>query len=417
MRVVIVNKSDARGGAAVVSRRLMAALRANGVDASMLVVEKLTDDPSVHLAAPSWRSRIPFLRERLDIYLRNGRDRADLFKVDTAVTGLPLSSHPLVRDADVVCLGWINQGMLSLREISRIAACKPLVWIMHDLWCATGVCHHPGYCDRFLSDCGPCPLLHGHPRPDDLSRRVQSRKRALYASSRITFVAVSHWLAGRCRESSLMRDADVRVIGNPFPLPSALPSRNDNGDQINMLMAAARLDDPVKGLPVLAEALRLLGASHPSLVSRMRLTAVGDIRDTAVLDDCPVPVELPGAVPQERMPGFYAGAQLLLSPSHFETLPGTLVEAQVYGALPVAFDSGGQRDIVEDGVTGVLADPARGERPRLYADAIVRAAGMLGNPGLRQSMRRSVEERFAADGIARRYIDLFDELTQARRRP
>lgn len=37
MRVVIISRSDQTGGAAVVSHRLMLALRAEGVDARMLV--------------------------------------------------------------------------------------------------------------------------------------------------------------------------------------------------------------------------------------------------------------------------------------------------------------------------------------------------------------------------------------------
>ena len=62
MRVVIISRSDQTGGAAVVSHRLMLALRAEGVDARMLVCEKVTDSPFVELAASPRRIRsgIPF---------------------------------------------------------------------------------------------------------------------------------------------------------------------------------------------------------------------------------------------------------------------------------------------------------------------------------------------------------------------
>lgn len=49
MKIVIVNKSDSTGGAAVVSFRLMMALRSIGADARMLVAEKLTDSPYVEV--------------------------------------------------------------------------------------------------------------------------------------------------------------------------------------------------------------------------------------------------------------------------------------------------------------------------------------------------------------------------------
>ena len=45
MKITIVNHSDNRGGAAIVSLRLMEALRAAGHDAVMLVAHKYTDHP------------------------------------------------------------------------------------------------------------------------------------------------------------------------------------------------------------------------------------------------------------------------------------------------------------------------------------------------------------------------------------
>ena len=47
MKIAIINKSDLNGGAAVVSYRLMNALREHGVDAKMLVTEKLGKDGNV----------------------------------------------------------------------------------------------------------------------------------------------------------------------------------------------------------------------------------------------------------------------------------------------------------------------------------------------------------------------------------
>ena len=108
---------------------------------------------------------------------------------------------------------------------------------------------------------------------------------------------------------------------------------------------------------------------------------------------------------------------MLLSPSVYETLPGTLVEAQVYGAVPVAFDSGGQRDIVVPGVTGVLAYRHENEElsARDFAQAIVDAAGMLDNTSHRElsvRMYESVSSRFSGGIVADKYIELFNRLIQ-----
>ena len=90
LKVVIINKSDSTGGAAVVSFRLMNALRTAGVDARMLVAEKLTDSPFVEAAGKPWQLKCSFLAERLKIFLANGLNRKTLFKIDTGSDGVPL---------------------------------------------------------------------------------------------------------------------------------------------------------------------------------------------------------------------------------------------------------------------------------------------------------------------------------------
>lgn len=198
MRVVIISRSDQTGGAAVVSHRLMLALRAEGVDARMLVCEKVTDSPFVELAASPRRIRSAFLSERLKVFIANGFDRSTLFKIDTCSDGVPLWKHRLVQEADVICLGWVNQGMLSFEGIcSLIDTGKPLVWTMHDMWNMTGICHHAGDCGRFGGRCGECPLLGEKASPTDLSAAVWQKKHDLYNLGAIRFVAVSNWLNRR----------------------------------------------------------------------------------------------------------------------------------------------------------------------------------------------------------------------------
>ena len=54
MRVLIINTSEKTGGAAIAARRLMEALRNNGIQATMLVRDKQTDAADVVELSPSW---------------------------------------------------------------------------------------------------------------------------------------------------------------------------------------------------------------------------------------------------------------------------------------------------------------------------------------------------------------------------
>lgn len=412
MKVVILSSSDSTGGAAVVTRRLMHALKTEGVDVKMIVNSRLSDDNDIDWGSSRSVHSFLFLKERIGIYLNNGFSRSNLFKVSTASCGSDVTSHPWVKEADVVLLSWINQGFISLKGIERIAAMgKPIVWMMHDMWCLTGICHHANDCGRYCEHCGCCPLLKSS-RPHDLSYRTWLRKKALYSKIDIKFVAVSNWLAAKCRESSLMQDMDVRVIHNPFPIASFhyetqkemhVTMLDYNKDTI--LMGAARLDDPIKGLDYAIDALNILFDEHPELTTTTEAVFFGAIRDRSKLDRLNFPALLTGTISDPKvLREMYAASRIVLSTSLYETLPGTLIEGQAAGALPVTFGMGGQADIVDHKVNGYIADY---KNPRSIADGILWA---LGHKTDRRALHESVRERFSASTIANKYIDLFNQL-------
>jgi glycosyltransferase involved in cell wall biosynthesis len=72
-------------------------------------------------------------------------------------------------------------------------------------------------------------------------------------------------------------------------------------------------------------------------------------------------VEMPGVVPQERLPHVYAGADAFVLASFTEGHPKVLLEAMACGVPCVASDCEGNRSLVTDGVTGLLFDPRRVE--------------------------------------------------------
>lgn len=443
-KVVIVSRSDSTGGAAVVSLRLLRALRSEGVAAKMLVAEKLTDDPDVVRYEPQWRLRKEFLTERLGIFLRNRLNRKTLFQIDTGSGGVPVARHPLVREADAVFLGWVNQGFVSLDEIGKIKKLgKKILWTMHDMWNFTGICHHAGACPGYLfnTECGSCPMLAGGPGAgvsagstagrlapgtlslkSDLSTRVQLKKGKIYGEKgEIVFVAVSRWLRELAKASLLLNDQEVAVISNPFDLPvddcgagkeaMKAPGSPDSASpdgKIRLVMGAARLDDPIKGLPTLVRATGILASSEPELAARLELVTFGDVRNPDSFDEIGISHRHLG-----RIEGFdalrkvYLDSDVVLSPSDWETLPGTLVEGMAFGCVPVAFDRGGQSDIVDHLSTGYLArwedDPEK--RASNFADGILWACRNRGAE-MSENMSKAVEERFSATAVAKAYMRL-----------
>ena len=120
MRVLIINTSERIGGAAVAASRLMEALKNNGIKAKMLVRDKQTDQISVVGLDRSWLTLWKFVWERIVIWKANHFKKNNLFAVDIANTGTDVTSLPEFRQADIIHLHWINQGMLSLKNLSKI---------------------------------------------------------------------------------------------------------------------------------------------------------------------------------------------------------------------------------------------------------------------------------------------------------
>ncbi len=421
MKIAIINKSDSTGGAAVVSFRLMEALRRAGEDARMVVVEKLTDSPFVIEATKPRISKIPFLLERLKIFIANGFNRSTLFKIDTASDGLDLRVNNFVNEADVIMLNWVNQGMLSLRGIRKLAkAGKRIIWTMHDMWCFTGICHHSGECRKYEAVCDSCPLLKDA-LYKGLAERIQSRKAKLYSNSGITFVAVSNWLADRGMRSTLFAGVRPTVIPNAFPFENKeYKSRIDSNSEpenreFRILFGAARLDDTVKGLPILVRATQILKERYPEQSARIRLITFGEAKDPASLEGIAIPHTHLGRISgREALRRVYEDAECVVSTSLYETLPGTLVEGQAYGCIPVAFSRGGQPDIIDHLSSGYLAEwnDSLEKAAGNIAEGIVWASGNAFSSSfgeIRKKMWESAYSRFNEDRIAQAYLDLINE--------
>lgn len=415
MKIVLASQSDTLGGAAVVTRRLMDALCAAGEDARMVVSHRQSADTRVAAMGGSLRQRAAFLGERLEIAAANGWRRDDLFKVSTGHFATGIASHPWVKEADTVLLNWVNQGLSGLHDIERLHAMgKRLVWTMHDMWCMTGICHHAFECQGYTAECGDCPFLRGEGHPRDLSHRVWQEKERVFSRVPITFVAISSWQAQKARESSLLRNQEIVTIPNAFPVEeysthceAYVPGLDPVATPNVLLMGAARLDDPIKGLDYAIDALNILADTRPELAPKSRMVFFGDLRDPKRLDRLRFPHRWLGMVhDNEMLHRLYASARVVLSTSLYETLPTTLIEGQAAGCLPVTFGKGGQPDIVTHLCDGYIA---RYQDAADIATGIRWALAQPDTPSLRQQLHASVATRFAAPVIARRYLRLLGE--------
>lgn len=416
MRVLIINTSERIGGAAIAASRLMEALKGCGIKAKMLVRDKQTDQVTVVPLKKSWKQVWNFVWERIVIWKANRFKKQNLFAVDIANAGTDITSLPEFRQADVIHLHWINQGMLSLKNIREIIRSgKPIVWTMHDMWPVTGICHHAQTCTNYQTQCHDCPLLcHGHKH--DLSYKVFARKQQLYREADITFVACSQWLEGLARQSALTAGHTVTNIPNPIntnlfhPNDKTFARRKLNlpTDKKLLLFSSMKITDKKKGIDYLVEACRILNRKQPEFCSQLAVVVVGK-ESQQYADLFPFPVYCLNYIGKEKeMPFIYNSVDLFVTPSLQENLPNTIMEAMSCGVPCVGFHIGGIPQMIDHLHNGYVAQYRSAED---LANGICWSLNEGDYQSLSTEARRKAVSSYAERVVAMKYIGIYNHIT------
>jgi len=228
-------------------------------------------------------------------------------------------------------------------------------------------------------------LLHGGNLP--LWARRHKRPFRAFLAGAGAAVAPSGYLAG---ELSAFR-ADIRIIPNVVPVEryEPRPARPWRPSYL-WLRRFHRIYNPQMAVRAFAR----IAARRPEATLMMagpdagRMEATRSLaRELGVADR----VRFPGKMPKERIHRLSRDCDFFLHTSRVDNQPVTVLEAMALGLPVVATDVGGMRDLIRDGVTGILvaddddaamaracqsllADPARADSLSQAARAAVQMA-------------------------------------------
>jgi phosphatidylinositol alpha-mannosyltransferase len=198
---------------------------------------------------------------------------------------------------------------------------------------------------------------------------------------------------------------DVRAFAHPGRPVDGLPA----GPKI---LWVNRLD-PQKGLEIMLRAFEQLASE----VGGAHLLVAGDGRDRVLLRSLPRQLRSRilrlGTVPHGELPRYHAAADVFVSPATGQESFGiVLVEAMAAGVPVVASDIAGYREVVRDGVDGLLVPP---KDPNALAAAIRR---VLSEPELAAALMaagRSRAQAFSWQVVAPRLESVYDRVLGATR--
>ncbi len=185
------------------------------------------------------------------------------------------------------------------------------------------------------------------------------------------------------------------------------------------IMFAGRIE-PLKGIDTLIQAMALIRQRYPDVMDNTCVAIIGGdpwadspdaemarlqaLRQELGINDL---VLFLGAKDQDVLPNYYAAAEMVVMPSHYESFGMVALEAMAMGRPVIASEVGGLAYLVQDGVNGYHV-PTRD--PEAQAERIYE---LLTNVDCREAMgiaARHYAERFDWRIIAGRIVAVYNRL-------
>jgi glycosyltransferase involved in cell wall biosynthesis len=416
MKILLVNKSDKTGGAAVACKRLHTALCKANVNVKFIVEEKSSSDENIiDLSPNNLRKKLNFIRfvtERI-YFLPFEHSKDERFAFSPAFAGQNIHKHPAFINSDIIHLHWFNQGFLSLNSLKNIVnSGKPIVWTLHDMWAFTGGCHYTGDCTNYRQNCGNCPLLK-NPKEKDLSYRILEKKKEIFKNSNITFVTCSKWLKDKVKHSSLFKNFNIIDIPNPINTREFYPTDKIKIRKILklpsnkklVLFAAANISDKRKGLKYLINALKIYHSENPK--QDLEIVTFGKSNNQS-FKNIPYKVHHLGILTKTKdIANAYNAADVFILPSLEDNLPNTIMEALACGTPVLAFQTGGIPEMIEHKKNGYISEYKSVEDLKNGINFI------LNHPQreiLSQNALEKVSAEYSEKVVAQKYIEVYNSL-------
>ena len=408
MRVVIVNFEDKAGGAARAAYRLHSALRSMGIESFMFVHRKQTDDPFVIGPTTIWQRFLMRFCYYLDAIPGKLLGKKGYFFNFSWVGAGFIMRKLRELNPDVVHLHWVLRGMMSPSQLNHFSG--RVLWTCHDMWPFTGGCHYDEYCQQYESGCKACPMLK-KPVFFNISRHLWRKKYHTYHASKVHFLGVSRWMSECIQRSNMVPTEYVHCLPNPINTSLFSPVNKEvaraeiginSSQQIILFGAMDAFSEARKGFQYLEQALGCVNQSNILLITfgagenQSRIGSLTCHHFGSIKDD-------------HIMVMLYSAADILVLPSLQENLANTVMEAMACGTPCVAFDIGGNSDLITHKHNGYLAQPkdcedlAKGMEWCLNPERL---------PALSSSAREHVLKHFEEKHVAKQYIDLYRAVSQ-----
>ena len=380
MKILMINKSDNGGGAAIAATGIATALRKHSGCDVLFASAKATEPGTVRL-----RNRAGWIiEETIDRITR---------KAGFEYMFLPFSKYGILKAAtqfrpDIIHLHNIHSGYFETELIKELAEKAPLIWSIHDMWALTGHCTVTKGCTKWETQCSECPHLDIYPALGrDSTAGLFKRKLSIIQGTEITAASPSEWIFSSLKKSPLWKGKKIEKVSygideelfRPLDKADCRKKYGIGENAFTVLLTAEKLTGGTKGENLICDIMDL--AAEKTGKETVLLT--GGKTDLKFSSDKFRHIHA-GYLDREDMPLLYNCADVNVSPTSGEAFGLTIVEAGLCDVPSVVFDAGGtvsamgeiqKHNLVKTGdisdLAAKLANIQNREKPALrqyYAD-------------------------------------------------
>lgn len=407
MKILHLTTQD-NGGAGRAAVRLHKALLDSNIDSQMIVQTKTTDLPTIHTLtqtkADKFLSPFRMAIDQLPTLLYKNKTK-DIFSSTFFPSNTKLLKKIKEINPDIIHLHWINSGFINIFDLQKIN--KPIIWSLHDANPYTGGCHVvESDCQFFKTYCHLCPFLQSNFKYD-LSFLNFRRKQKAYKNLNLTINGLSQWIANNAKESTLFGKKQIINLPNTIDSNTFYPIQQHTARNLLRIKhkkyilgfgAISATQIYRKGYLQLKEALEkmpnkndyllvVFGSSQGEKIADIETCFLGHIYDDITLTL------------------LYSAIDLFITPSLAENLSNTIMESLSCGTPVVAFDIGGNSDMITHKQNGYLA-----KNTQELSEGIIWSLQNL--HFLQQNARQTILQDFDYKVVAPKYIEQYRKMVE-----
>lgn len=389
MKVVLICTSDS-GGAGLCCQRICNALNSIGVECKMLVLYKKTSNKNIvqvgRVKNLFWRMFNKLLRIcGLEItefnYLFNLCHSTGNF-YSSPYSIINISKHPLIRNADIVHLHWIN-GMIDFRTFFGNIN-KPIIWTLHDENLFYGMAHYESTVIK-----------------DNKKEQIYytDKKNGIAKAKKLGIVFLSNMMYNKYNKHEIIINATKTIINNSVDTNIFTPHDKNIGRKkygisstdIVFIFVSATLTDKRKGLSILQEAIKSF--NNP----QMKILAIGN-PDRLQPDKSTI---FAGSLHDgKELSIAYSCGNYFVMPSIQEAFAQAPLEAMACGIPAIVSPVSGTEELITP-FNGIICD---GFTVNDFVNGISSALSTSYDGNI---IRKDIIERFSPEVMARKYTDFY----------